>query len=59
MERMRVGTQFLEMLWYFTADRIINTTISYYQLDEERQAALRRIFLREGDYLVRERKPPY
>lgn len=56
---MRVGTQFLEMLWYFTADRIINTTISYYQLDEERQAALRRIFLREGDYLVRERKPPY
>jgi hypothetical protein len=56
MERMRAGTQFLEMFWYFTADRIINTAVSYYNLDRERRDALRRVFLREGDYIVRVRK---
>jgi hypothetical protein len=56
MERMRAGTHFLEMLWYFTADRIVNTAVSYYKLDHERRDALRRVFLREGDYLVRVRK---
>jgi hypothetical protein len=56
MERMRAGTQFLEMLWFFTADRIVSSAIGYYKLDEERQAALRRVFLREADYSVRVRK---
>ena len=56
MERMRAGTQFLEMLWFFTADRIVNTTIKYYNLDEEQRGALRRVFLREGDYIIRVRK---
>ena len=53
---MRAGTHFLEMIWYFTADRIVNTAVSYYKLDHERRDALRRVFLREGDYLVRMRK---
>ncbi len=56
MERMRAGTQFLEMFWFFVADRIVNTAVSHYKLDEERRDALRRVFLREGDYLVRVRK---
>ena len=56
MDRMRAGTQFLEMLWFFTADRIVNTAISYYKLDHEQQTALRRVFLREADYTVRIRK---
>jgi hypothetical protein len=53
---MRAGTQFLEMMWFFVADRIVNTAITHYKLDEERQVALRRVFLREGDYIVRVRK---
>ncbi len=53
---MRAGTQLLEMFWYFTADRIVNTAISYYKLDQERRDALRRVFLREGDYIVRVKK---
>ncbi len=56
MERMRAGTQFLEMFWFFVADRIVSTAVSHYKLDEERRDALRRVFLREGDYLVRVRK---
>lgn len=57
MERMKTGTQFIEMIWYFTADRIVNTAISYYNLDQERAAQLRRIYLRPNDYIVRARNP--
>lgn len=53
---MRTGTQFLEMFWFFVADRIVNTAVSHYNLDTEKRDALRRVFLREGDYLVRVRK---
>jgi hypothetical protein len=56
MERMRAGTQFLEMFWFFTADRIINSAISYYRLDEEQRSALRRVFLREADYMIQPRR---
>ncbi len=56
MERMRSGTQFLEMFWFFTADRIINSAITYYRLDEEQQMALRRVFLREADYMIQSRR---
>jgi hypothetical protein len=50
--RMRSGTHFLEMLWFFTAERIINETIRFYQLDNERARALRTVYLRPGDYSV-------
>jgi len=53
---MRNGTQFLEMLWFFVADRVVNTTVNYYNLDAERKEALRRVFLREGDYVIHQRK---
>lgn len=56
MERMRAGTQFLEMLWFFVADRVVNTAATYYKLDSERRDALRRVFLREGDYIIQVRK---
>lgn len=51
--RMRNGTRLLEMLWYFTADRIVNKAIELYKLDEEKADALRRIYLRPGDYIVK------
>jgi hypothetical protein len=52
---MKLGTQFLEMFWYFVADRVVNTAIQYYQLDKERADALRRVYLRPGDYVIRPR----
>lgn len=55
MDRMRQGTQFLEMFWYFVADRIVNTAIQYYNLDKERADALRRVYLRPGDYTIKPR----
>jgi hypothetical protein len=54
-ERMRSGTHFLEMMWYFTADRIVATAIQMYNLNTEQAAALRRVYLRPGDYTVRPR----
>lgn len=56
MDRMRSGTHFLEMLWYFTADRIVDTAVKYYNLNSEQRDALHRVFLREADYVVRMRK---
>ena len=52
---MKQGTQFLEMFWYFVADRIVNTAIQYYNLDKERADALRRVYLRPGDYTIKPR----
>lgn len=54
-ERMRAGTHFLEMIWYFTADRIVTTAIQMYNLSTEQATALRRVYLRPGDYTVRPR----
>lgn len=52
---MKSGTHFLEMIWYFTAERIVNTAISHYKLDQERATELRRVYLRPNDYSVRAR----
>lgn len=52
---MRQGTQFLEMFWYFVADRIVNSVIQYYHLDKDRAESLRRVYLRPGDYIIRPR----
>jgi hypothetical protein len=51
--RMRSGTHFLEMLWFFTAERIINESVRFYQLDQDRARALRAVYLRPGDYSVK------
>ena len=51
--RMRNGSQLLQMLWYFTAQRIVETAINFHKLDEERADALRQIYLRPGDYTIR------
>ena len=49
---MRNGSQLLQMLWYFTAQRIVETAITFHKLDEERADALRQVYLRPGDYTV-------
>jgi len=51
--RMRNGSHLLQMLWYFTARRIVDTAITVYKLDAERAEALRQVYLRPGDYTVR------
>jgi len=51
--RMRNGSHLLQMLWYFTAQRIVDTAITVYKLDAERAEALRQVYLRPGDYTVR------
>lgn len=50
--RMRNGSHLLQMLWYFTAQRIVDTAITVYKLDNERAESLRQVYLRPGDYTV-------
>jgi hypothetical protein len=49
---MRNGSHLLQMLWYCTAQRIVDTAITVYKLDDERAEALRQVYLRPGDYTV-------
>jgi hypothetical protein len=51
--RMRNGSHLLQMLWYFSAQQIVETAITVYKLDTERAEALRKVYLRPGDYTVR------
>lgn len=57
--RAKAGTQFLEMVWYFTADRIVKTAVEVYQLNKEQEKALKTVYLRPGDYTIRLLKPDY
>ena len=54
---MKTGLRFTELIWFLTAQRIVEKAIQIYQLDNERAEALRAIYLREADYVVRIRKP--
>ena len=54
--RMKTGLRFTELIWFLTAQRIVEKAIQVYQLDNERAEALRAIYLREADYVVRIRK---
>jgi hypothetical protein len=44
--------QFLNVLWYTVAQRIVERIIAVTDLDEERQAALRQAALRPMDFKV-------
>ena len=55
--RMQLGQEYLKMMWYFVADRIVNKAIEFYNLDSEQADALKSVYLRAGHYSVQP-KPP-
>ncbi len=50
--RMQLGQEYLKMMWYFVADRIVHKAIEYYHLNEEQADALKSVYLRAGNYIV-------
>ena len=50
--RMQLGQEYLKMVWYFVADRIVNKAIDFYHLDNEQADALKSVYLRAGNYTV-------
>ena len=51
-DRIEEGRLFLEFVWLTTAERVVETAIQVYGLTEDQAAALRRAFLRPGDFKV-------
>lgn len=50
--RLQEGTFFLETYWFRVAEKVIQTAIEVYELDELQAKALREVFLRPNDYVV-------
>ena len=50
--RMQLGQEYLKMVWYFVADRIVQKSIEFYHLDKEQSDALKSVYLRAGNYTV-------
>ena len=51
-ERMRNGSAFLSFVWFQIAQRTVETAIQVYGCTPEQAAALKKVFLRAGDYTV-------
>ncbi len=50
--RMREGAALLSVVWFQVAQRTVETAIRIYECSPEQAAALRKVFLRPGDYTV-------
>ena len=51
-QRMRDGSAFLSFVWFQIAQRTVETAIKVYGCSPEQAAALKKVFLRPGDYTV-------
>ena len=52
-ERMEIGRRLLSMVWFSVAEKVVSVAGQVYQLSPEQETALKRAFLRSGDYVVR------
>jgi hypothetical protein len=51
-KRMRDGAAILSFVWFDVAKRVVETAIKVYNVTPEQTAALKKVFLRPGDYRV-------
>jgi hypothetical protein len=51
-DRLKEGSVILSFTWFEVARRVVETAIRVYECDAEQAAALRKVFLRPGDYSV-------
>lgn len=52
MDRKELGTNFLRVLWYDVAEKVVEKAIIVYQLDEKQANALRKVYLKPNHYSV-------
>ena len=52
MERKQLGENFLRVVWYSVACKVVEKAILIYELDEEQAQALRNAYLKMNHYTV-------
>jgi len=52
-ERVEIGRRFWSLVWFSIAEKVVATAGVVYELSPEQQAALKRAFLRPGDYKIK------
>lgn len=52
MERKELGVNFLRVMWYSVATKVVEKAILVYELDEEQAQALRNAYLKMNHYIV-------
>ena len=52
MDRTELGENFLRVMWYSVATKVVEKAIVIYQLDEEQADALRKMYLKMNHYTV-------
>lgn len=51
-QRLRDGSALLSYVWFHVAQQTVETAIRVYECTPEQAAALKKVFLRPGDYTV-------
>ncbi len=51
-QRLRDGSALLSVVWFQVAQRTVETAIQVYGCTQEQAVALRKVFLRPGDYRI-------
>lgn len=51
-QRLRDGGAILSFVWFQTARQVVETAVKVYNATPEQAEALRKVFLRPGDYSV-------
>ena len=51
-DRNQLGENFLRILWYSVAEKIVNKAIIIYELNEEQADALRKMYLKLNHYTI-------
>ena len=52
MDRKELGINFLRVLWYDVAEKVVEKAILVYELDEIQANALRKVYLKVNHYYV-------
>lgn len=52
MDRKEVGLEYIRIVWFSIAKKVVEKAVEVYGLDSEQAAALRKVYLKPNHYYV-------